>query len=229
MHSRPLFPDSVAFRAFLFRSGPLSRWLIRHPSSWNTRSFPRSSPASPASRTTRESPVSLTSTSVTPPLASKLLTKRTRRIRGFWCSTFPQSPVFLHSNPFPSPLIPVVAVDHTHLGWLWCCLDAIRPDCYGLVVLSLTHIPTRAVASIRSILVAEFAIACPPKPMLPIFSTLRAISNVAASMPYAPIGRLHDIRKRPIRTYVGFLESALNSGPASRKYVVPTCVKRVRL
>ncbi|OJZ88293.1 hypothetical protein ASPFODRAFT_538176 [Aspergillus luchuensis CBS 106.47] len=64
--------------------------------------------------------------------------------------------------------------------------------------------------------------------MLPIFSTLRAISNVAASMPYALIGRLHDIRKRPIRTYVGFLESALNSGPASRKYVVPTCVKRIK-
>ncbi|RAK85997.1 hypothetical protein BO79DRAFT_239553 [Aspergillus costaricaensis CBS 115574] len=48
--------------------------------------------------------------------------------------------------------------------------------------------------------------------MLPIFPTLRAISNVAASIP----------------TYVGFLESALDSGPASRKHVVPTRVKRWR-
>ncbi|OJI90889.1 hypothetical protein ASPTUDRAFT_276005 [Aspergillus tubingensis CBS 134.48] len=63
--------------------------------------------------------------------------------------------------------------------------------------------------------------------MLPIFSTLRAVSNVAASIScsHQPLARYSN---RPIRTYVGFLESALDSGPASRKHVVPTRVKRIK-
>lgn len=89
----------------------------------------------------------------------------------------------------------------------------------------------RNVASIKSIRVAgnsnsqlsQANAACPS------FPTLRATPNVAASISYAPTSCLHGVRKDPTMTYVGYLGCALKSASASKRYLVPTRVGRVRL
>ncbi|OJJ73759.1 hypothetical protein ASPBRDRAFT_515445 [Aspergillus brasiliensis CBS 101740] len=103
-----------------------------------------------------------------------------------------------------------------------------KPDCYGLVVWSLTHIPTRTLLDQVNSCCRSFR-----QPALPsqccLSPTVRATANFAISILCASMDCLQQCTKRLDKDICGDPWIVFKSVPASKRCSMPIQVKRLRL